>query len=265
MLTLVGGGGIILLGGSAILFGLNSKLSSLQSVAVQKELEVGSSEQIAKRYQQTQENFNETSARIQYLESAVTPKSYVPTLLKQLQTLAQTTQLTVTAVRPGMAPPPPAPVARTSDGSSTDAPRKVTAPPPYDVIPIDVDIIGTYANTANFLYSLTRFPKIVAVVGAQMRPGGLPAGASPMDSPQVTTNLHLVAYIFHEESAAAQGAPVTPADITSAQSPVRPTAPVDVSKIEPAAGRVERGALNASQISGSHLTEARVATGNSSL
>jgi len=262
MVTLVGGAGIVLLGGGGILFGLNSKLATLQTTAGRAEKEVGTSEQIAQRYQATRDSFNETQGRIQFLESAVTPKSYVPTLLKQLQTLAQTTHLTVMSVRPGPPPPAAAPVARPADGSAPAADaKKAPAPPPYDVVQIDVDVTGTYANTATFLYSLTRFPKIVAVVGAQMHPNGLPAGSSPTASPTVATNLHLVAFMFHDD-AAAPGLPGSPAVTTAAM----PTGgPVAVSKIDPAAGRVERGALAASQASSVRIGQGRAAVGNSSL
>lgn len=262
MLTLVGGSGLVLLGGGAIIFGLNSKLTSLQTTAMQSEKEVGSSEQIAKRYQATKDSFNETQGRIQFLESAVTSKSYVPTLLKQLQTLALATNLNVTSVRPGAPPSPVAPAAHPSDSATPAADVKKVAPPPYDIVPIDVDMTGSYANTATFLYSLTRFPKIIAVVGAQLHPNGLPPGSSPTASPTVTTNLHLVAFMFHEDASTAPTLPGSPA-VTTASMPAN--GPVDVSKIDPAAGRVERGALAASKTSSDRIGQNRTAVGSSSL
>ena len=262
MLTLVGGSGLVLLGGGAVLFGLNSKLNTLHTTAIQSEKEVGSSEQIAKRYQVTKDTFNETQGRIQFLESAVTSKSYVPTLLKQLQTLAQATNLNVTSVRPGTPPPIATPAAHPSDNSASVTDAKKVAPPPYDIVPIDVDMTGSYANTATFLYSLTRFPKIIAVVGAQLHPNGLPPGSSPTASPTVTTNLHLVAFMFHEDAATAPTLPGSPA-VTTASMPT--SGPVDVSKIDPAAGRVERGALAASKTSGDRIGQNRTAVGSSSL
>lgn len=263
MLTLVGGAGLVLVGGGAILFGLNSKLTTLQTSAAQAEKEVGSSEQIAERYQVTKDNFNQTQGRIQFLESAVTPKSYIPTLLKQLQALAQTTHLNVTSVRPGPPPPPPAPYVRPAEGSTPPADaKKAPPPPPYDVVPIDVDMTGTFADTATFLYDLTRFPKIIAVVGVQLHPNALPAGSSPTESPTVGTSLHLVAFMFHDDAAAGPGLPGTPV-VTTAALP--PRGPVDVSIIDPAAGRVERGALAASQISHERIGQNRTVVGNSSL
>jgi len=266
MLTLVAGAGVVLLGGGGILFGLNSKLATLQTAADLKEKEVGTNEQIAQRYQVTKDSYMETHDRIQFLESAVTQKSYVPTLLKQLQTLAQNTHLTVTSVRPGL-PPVVAPVAtaRPADGTATVDVKKAPPPPPYDVVPIDVEMTGTYADTSKFLYNLTRFPKIVAVVGAQLHPNPLTPGTSPTASPTVTTSLHLVAFMFHDEALPALAAPAGAALTAAASLPSRPAGPVDVSKIDAGAGRAERGALAASQTSSDRLGQNRAAVGSSSL
>ncbi len=191
-------------------------------------------------------------------------KSFVPTLLGQLQSLAAATHLTVMDVRPSAPPPPVAPAARPA-GAAPDAAadlKKAPAPPPYDTLPIEVDVTGTYADTATFLYSLTRFPKILSVTAAQMHPGAPPAGASPYASPTVTTNLKLVAFVFHDD-----------ADTTGGSSPVAAVAQApalapredlmghtDVSPISAAAGRAERGAVAATRASNE-----RIAIGNSTL
>ena len=124
MMVLAGGAGLILLGGGGLILGLNSQITSLQTVAQQKEAEVGSSEQIAKRYQTTLDSYNETQSRIKFLEASVSPKSYVPTLLGQLQSLAAATHLTVMAVRPAPPPPTAAPVAKPASAVS-ETPRRM--------------------------------------------------------------------------------------------------------------------------------------------
>ncbi len=124
---------------------------------------------------------------------------------------------------------------------------------------IDVDVTGTYADTATFLYSLTRFPKILSLVGAQMHPGAPPAGASPTASPTVSTNLKLVAFIFHDDGTDATDAAGSPAAATAvAQSPA--AAPkedlmghTDVSSISAAGGRAERGAVAATKASNERI------------
>ena len=263
MMILMGGAGMVLLGGGGLIVGLNSKVTSLQTFAQQKEGEVGSSEQIARRYQTTLDAYTQTQSRIKFLEASVSAKSYVPTLLGQLQSLAAATHLTVMAVRPAAPPPPAPPAARPAGGdpNAANTDKKPAPPPPYDTINIDVDVTGTYADTATFLYSLTRFPKILSVTSAQMHPGAVPAGASPYASPTVMTNLKMVAFVFHDDGTDTPSVPAT----TLAQSSATPPQPdlmghTDVSTISAAAGRAERGAVAATRASNERIT-----LGNSTL
>lgn len=258
MQVLMGGAGLVLLGGGGALVGLNSRLAGLQTQATQKEQEVGSSEQITKRYQQTQATFDETQSRIKFLETSVSSKSYVPTLLSQLQTLAAQTHLTVTAVRPA-APAPPAPPVKKTDGDTTaTASTKKQAPPPYDTLLVDVDVSGSYADTAAFLYGLTRFPKILSVAGAQMHPGTAAAGADPNAPPVIATNLKLVAFVFPDSGTDSSAVPVVAAVPVAVPLPAAQkvrgadAAPAAIGAISPAAGHVAAGAARASHAADFH-------------
>lgn len=248
MQVLMGGAGLVLLGGGGMLVGLNSKLVALQGQAQQKQQQVSTSEQVTRRYQQTQAAYDETQSRIKFLETSVSAKSYVPTLLGQLQSLAAQTHLTVTAVRPVASPPPPAPVKKTDDSGKADSTadtKKAAAPPPYDTMQVNVDVTGTYADTATFLYSLTRFPKILSVVGAQMHPGGnasgpgtAPGATAASAAPMITTNLQLIAFVFPDGPNATATAAAAPAPVVSAV----PIPAAAIGAISPAAGHVAAGA-----------------------
>lgn len=254
MLMLSGGAGLVLLGGCGLLVGLNSELAGRQTLAKQKEAEVGSNEQIAKRYQTTLDNYTDTQGRIKFLESSVTPKSYVPTLLGQLQFLAASTHLLVTSVRPATPPPPTLPPASkpaTADGNGPLEAKKA-APPPYDTLGVDVDMTGTYTDTATFLYDLTRFPKIISVVGAQMHPNAAASGAG---SPTVSTSLKLVAFMFHEDnSTPVDTAETSPGGAVAAAPDLMGHA--NVTPISAAAGRAERGAVGAVRASNDRVSAA---------
>ena len=262
-MALMGGAGLILLGGGGALVGLNSHLTSLQATTRQKQQEVEGSEGIAKRYLSTQEAYTQTQSRIQCLEASVSPKSYVPTLLGQLQALAAATHLSVQAVRPAPPAPPAPPPVRPAAGSDAAAAgadtKKAPPPPPYDTLDIDVDTTGTYADTAAFLYSLTRFPKIISVTAVQMHPGVSTDKANPLAAPTVTTSLKLVAFMFHEDGDATPGAtgtataqttptassvPAAPAPILSAPTAIPPAS---VGTISGAAGRAAAGAVGATR------------------
>lgn len=250
-MALMGGAGLILVVGGGALVGLNSHLTSLQTTQQQKQAEVGSSEDITKRYETTQEAYTETQSRMQYLEASVSAKSYVPTLLGQLQTLAAQTHLTVTSVRPAAAPPAPAPVKPASgDGGADKDLKKAPPPPAYDTLNVEVNVTGTYADTAAFLYDLTKFPKIISLVGAQMHPNGVPPGASPYASPTVTTDLRLAAFMFHDDDDAAPAQPSAALAQTAPPSGGMPGATMPlaaVGKISPAAGHVAASATGATK------------------
>ena len=247
MQVLMGGAGLVLLGGGGMLVGLNSKLAGLETQSHQKEQEVSSSEQVTRRYQETQASFDETQSRIKFLETSVSAKSYVPTLLGQLQTLAAQTHLTVTAVRPVATPPAPPPAKKVDDSGNADskADAKKAPPPPYDTMQVNVDVTGTYADTATFLYSLTRFPKILSVVGAQMRPAGNAGGTAPV----ITTNLQLIAFMFPDGPDAAAAPPAALGSAPTALGSA-PTPAAAISAISPAAGHVAAGAAQDAHAAG---------------
>ena len=249
---LLGGAGLVLLGGGGILVGLNSKLTSLQTSAQQQDSEVSSSEQIAHRYQATLDGYTQTEGHIKYLETSVSDKSYVPTLLAQLQSLAGQTHLTMSAVRPTAPPPapPPAPAAPAGASGTDVGAKKAPPPPPYDTLDVAVDVSGSYADTSMFLYSLTRFPKIISVDSVTMHPGTAAAPGGPMI---VETSLKLTAFMFHDAPDAAQptGLPKSfttamPAPVAAMPAPVA-AMPEASGAVGGAAGRAALGAASATQ------------------
>ena len=259
MMALMGCSGLILLGGGGALLGLNSHLTGLQAAAQQKQKEVDGSEGIAKRYVTTQAAYTDIQTRMQCLEASVSPKSYVPTLLGQLQGLAAATHLNVTAVRPTIAPPVAVPLpARPTAGGDGAAPggdaKKAPPPPPYDTMDVAVDVTGTYADTATFLYRLTRFPKILSVTSVQMHPSSQADKDHPQAAPLVTTNLKLTAFMFHEDGDASASLPATasaqvpsPVALPNAAPPASAIPPASVGTISGAAGRAAAGAVGATK------------------
>ena len=232
---LLGAAGMVLLGGGGVLVGLNSKLTTLQTSAQQKDAEVSSSEQIAHRYQTTLDNYNQTQAHIQYLESSVPDRAYVPTLLAQIQALATQTHLSVAAIRPTASAPAAAPTPAPSSGDGGGVPSassKKVAPPPYDTLDVAVDVAGSYADTSMFLYSLTRFPKIVSVDSVQMHPGAAPKGGGPA---LITTNLKLTAFMFHDGDASTAAVPTAAVPTAAVPTAAVPTPALPTASAPPAA------------------------------
>jgi Tfp pilus assembly protein PilO len=242
--VLLGGAGLVMLGGGGILVGLNSKLTTLQTSAQQKDTEVSSSQQVAHRYQATLDNYNQTQAHIKYLETSVSDKSYVPTLLAQLQGLAAQTHLTVSAMRPSEVAAPAAAPAAAGGGAAVGA-KKAPPPPPYDTLDVSVDISGSYADTNMFLYSLTRFPKIVSVDSVQMHPATAAVPGGPLI---VMTSLKLTAFMFHDADAsqtaatASQTATTASKTATTASQPIG--LPITSTVVPPATSGTVGGAVS---------------------
>ena len=198
-LTLVAGGGLV--------FWLNGHIRDGQAAVASKEAEVGSSEQVAKRLDATKATYDQMNSRVAFLEASVAEKAYVPTLLQQFQTLAAATHLTVATVQPSAQsrppprrlPPPKAAEAPSPPGPPRRRPRKRSPRPPYDTMNVSLSVVGTYADTVTFLYDLTQFPKILSVESAQFSPGGGASQPGMKAVPQVTTQLKLTAFVFHDD------------------------------------------------------------------
>jgi Tfp pilus assembly protein PilO len=255
--ALVGVAALVFVVGGGLVFWINAHIHALQVAADDKYAIVSSSQQVTKQFQTTQAAFDETRTRIQFLEQSVTQRSYVPTLLKQIQALAHDTQLTVTAVRPAVTVAPPAPVKAVTppaggaappppDPGSPAAPaaKAKVVPTDYDTLGVDLQISGSYANTTAFLYKLTKFPKIISVSGLQIHPGSTPKGADPKASPVVVASLHLQAYMFHDDAAS-----VTPDAAAAGKTTLASgiAMPKDAATVTAAATRAAGSAIGASR------------------
>jgi Tfp pilus assembly protein PilO len=138
------------------------------------------------------------------LEKSVSDYAYIPTLLGQLEQLGLSYKLKVVAIRPQpIAPDAPAPIKKTSEdgdsseGTSGEKPKEKAADKkPYTEIQINVDLTGTYWCVHDFMQSLTRFPKIIAVKEIQM----MPTEAGKMGSPSLNVHLVLTAFLFKDEN-----------------------------------------------------------------
>jgi Tfp pilus assembly protein PilO len=251
-----GAAGLSFVAGAGLVFWLNQSLAAEQMSHAGLETQVGSSEKIAKQLQDTQAVYTQTSAKLAMLETSVTQKSYVPTLLQQIQTLAGSTHLTITNLHPGemATPPPPAP-AKSADNSG-DAKKKATAPAPtYSTMNVDLNITGTYADTNRFVYGLTRFPKILSVVSIQMSP----QQSGPTQTvPLVTTNLKLTAYIFPDDAASpAAGNAANTGTTGATQTAVLTTPPAAAPTVAGAAGRAALSAVRATRAVNSRASTAQ--------
>ncbi len=131
---------------------------------------------------------NDTRAKLTHLERGVPAMEYVPTLLKELETLGKACGIEVTGVRP--VPVQPKPAVKNESGESTKAARK-----PYNELDIEVRGRGHYGSVMKFINGLTMFPKIVAARTVSLQPKmDHKAGASVI--PKLDVTIELRSFLF---------------------------------------------------------------------
>jgi len=133
---------------------------------------------LASRLAMKEEELAHQTGRLKFLEAGIPSSAYVPTLLRQLEALARSTDNRVRGVRPSVEQSPP----RTKMQKRTDpeADEKATknvpeaapkaAEEPFQRLRIQVNLTGTYPSSQRFIQQLTQFPKILAVNGMTLRP-----------------------------------------------------------------------------------------------
>lgn len=130
--------------------------------------------------------------KLNHLEQGVPARAYIPTMMKELETIGHSNGIDVLGVRP-MAPKfGGAPVATGEDGEK--------APPPkaYDEQLIEVKGTGAYLKVLAFLAALETFPKIVAVSQVTLMPRETNNGdAESLTGPtRLEVTVELRAYLF---------------------------------------------------------------------
>ena len=177
--------GFLVLSGGGLYFWQSQELGKLETEVRAKQEEVESGEKIARRLEAVMDDYNKTQGELRFLETSVTAKEYVPTMLRQTEELAKSVNLKVLAVRPKMEPAPEPP-------KDPDA-KKTFKPQPYDKISIEMQVQGGYWSVARLLYRLTEFPKILSVEGIQVQTQGQ---VLPNKAATLSVNLKLVGFIF---------------------------------------------------------------------
>lgn len=192
----------------ACCLGAIQKVRAVDSERAAVEKQVRENQIIAQTQRDAENKYSDTKAQIRCLESSVSTQAYVPTLLKQIESLGKTVHLKIVGVRP-KAPDPNAGLAKKiaaesaakEGGAASDATAAVAAKPeapkPYDEQEIDLELEGNYMDALDFLYRLTSFPKIIAVNNIQMAPNSSDKiiGASKLD-----IRINATAFVFKETS-----------------------------------------------------------------
>jgi Tfp pilus assembly protein PilO len=167
----------------------SQEIARVEGIVRQKQQEVASGEQIARKLTQVEADYAGMQSQLRYLETSVTEGEYVPTLLKQMEGLAKSVKLQVNAVRPTLEPAPPPP--------SDKEKLKTFQPWPYDKLHVEMEVKGSYWAIANVLYRLSEFPKIMAVEEVAITPQVAQGGGY---TPILNVKMKLTGFIFKNEN-----------------------------------------------------------------
>jgi len=166
-LTLAGGLGLIAYQRHS-LAATHQKLTDLQH-------EVAAGDNIRNRLAASEEALRADQLSLRNLELALPTYAYVPTLLAQLENLAQTTGNQVQGVRPEpLKEEPKARLRRRKapDPENAEPESEAGKKPkgPYEMLPITIGLVGDYASVQDLIERLTHFPKILAVQQIEVKP-----------------------------------------------------------------------------------------------
>lgn len=201
--ALLGIGILCLIGlGASLYHGKATELKELEGALGQKEAELEEMQSKVTQLPQLEDRYQDLRGRLSVLEPGLPDSAYIPTFLRQIESLASGTRNDILLIRPKPAIKRSAADSAVKINDETGAiiedaghPAKAAPPPPmpYDFVPIELRLQGTYWTVIDFLAELQRFPKMIAVNDISFSPnqGGLVSGRSP----NLTASMELTAVV----------------------------------------------------------------------
>lgn len=186
---------VVLVGGGLVYWQYTARTEAEARVAsIQAELPDPA--ELETKLNDVQAKLEESGARLQHLEKSLPNVAYVPTLLKELETVGEQNQLSITGVRPIF---------------NTGAPVEETPPDAtFTELQIDITGQGTYRAVMDMVAALRTFPKIISVENLALAP----RQDLQNRSRELDATIRLRAFVFKEPivdpNAAIPGAETSP-------------------------------------------------------
>lgn len=194
---------VILIGGGLTYwqFGARSeaeaRLSDLRS-------KLPDADQVNADLAKSQQDLQAARMELDHLEKSLPETAYIPTLLKELESLGSSKNVKIAGIRPIVQ-------------ASVD-PKAKKGEEAYESVEIDITGQGTYRALLEFISALKGFPKILAVstISMQPRQDAKATGTGLLDA-----TIRLRAYVFKQQLDE-NGLPVDPAQVSD--TPAQPGA-----------------------------------------
>ena len=194
---------VLLIGGGLVYWQWGNRSAAEARVAA-VQAKMPDEQQLQNELTKSQTDLEGYKVRLEHLEKSLPTVAYVPTLLKELETLGNESKITVTGVRP---------IQNTViDGAADEK--------PYKELEIDITGQGTYRAVMTMVAALKTFPKVLAVKTVNLQPRqDLQSKTNELDA-----TVRLKAYMFksEEEAAADAGGTKSTKQASNAQVGRRP-------------------------------------------
>jgi Tfp pilus assembly protein PilO len=183
------------------------QLKELQQALSKKQAELTDTKAKVEKLPELEQQYQGLRARLAVLEPTLPNAAYIPTFLRQIEGLAIGTNNDLLLIRPKPAVKKTgassAVAINNETGEVVKEQKKAGAPAgnaaekkepelPYDFVPIEVRLQGTYWTVINFLSQLQRFPKMIAVNDISFSPT---QGGTEGRSPNLTASMGLTAVV----------------------------------------------------------------------
>jgi Tfp pilus assembly protein PilO len=187
----------ILLFGYLIFYTNRVKAARSQELA-QAEQELATLRNDAGQLTDLRKQYGESKKLIAHLEPGLAPdrhQTYLPTLLSQLQDLADETHVSLQTYNPQVNK-----TAKPSTSSSSTTPSSggtaATTAPAQETVSIIVRMVGTFPHLMDFINRLKTFPKVVNIDTIQLRPQQSGQNNFSTVSPELTVDMNLTATVL---------------------------------------------------------------------
>jgi len=151
---------------SALGYWQYTKMSSVQSDVAKLSKDLQNAEQLKAKSMRMKMVLAESLEKLQHLEAGVSTAAYVPTLLKELESVGRSCNLEIIGVRPLPMNTDKKKKKSSDENKSTENLQRK----PYQELDLEVKSQGSFGNQMLFLQKLQDFPKIVGVQSVSINP-----------------------------------------------------------------------------------------------
>jgi Tfp pilus assembly protein PilO len=183
-----------------------AELKQLQQTLDKKQAELTDTKSKVEKLPELEQQYQSLRARLAVLEPGLPNATYIPTFLHQIESLATGTNNDIMLIRPKPAIKKSAAnsAVKINDETGELVKGKGGAAPsneaqkkepelPYDFVPIELRLQGTYWTVISFLSQLQQFPKMIAVNDISFSPNQ--TGTNAGRSPDLTASMELTAVV----------------------------------------------------------------------